>query len=72
MARACRRAGIPPFGPHRLRHALACDLLARGAALEEVAQLLRHGDLTTTAVYARAGLARLAELAQPCPQAAMP
>jgi site-specific recombinase XerD len=71
VSRACRRAGIPAFGPHRLRHALACDLLARGAALEEVAQLLRHGDLTTTAVYARADLARLAELAQPCPQGVM-
>ncbi len=72
VTRACRRAGIPASGPHRLRHALACDLLARGAALEEVAQLLRHSDLTTTALYARADLARLAELAQPCPQGAMP
>lgn len=72
VSRACCRAGIPAFGPHRLRHALACDLVARGAALEEVAQLLRHGDLTTTAVYARADLARLAELAQPCPQGVMP
>lgn len=72
VIRACRRAGVPAFWPHRLRHALACGLLARGAALEEVAQLLRHGDLTTTAVYARADVARLAELAQPCPQGAMP
>jgi integrase/recombinase XerD len=24
VSRACRRAGIPAFGPHRLRHALAC------------------------------------------------
>ena len=72
MTRACRKAGIPAFGPHRLRHALACGLLARGAALEEVAQLLRHGDLTTTAVYARTDLARLAGLAQPCPPGAMP
>ncbi len=72
VSRACRRAGIPVFGPHRLRHALACDLLARGAPLEEIAQLLRHGDLTTTAAYARADLARLVELAQPCPQRAMP
>jgi hypothetical protein len=46
VTRACRRAGIPASGPHRLRHALACDLLAHGAALEEVAQLLRHSDLT--------------------------
>jgi len=72
VARACRRAGVPVCGPHRLRHALACDLLARGAGLEEVAQLLRHSDLTTTAVYARADLARLAGLAQPCPQGATP
>ena len=72
VSRACRKAGVPAFGPHRLRHALACDLLARGAALEEVAQLLRHGDLTTTAVYARCDLSRLAGLAQPCPPGAMP
>ena len=26
VERACRRAGIEPFGPHRLRHAVACDL----------------------------------------------
>jgi integrase/recombinase XerD len=71
VVRACRRAGIPAFGPHRLRHALACDLLARGAGLEEIAQLLRHGDLTTTAGYARADIARLGELARPCPEGAM-
>jgi site-specific recombinase XerD len=67
VSRACRRAGIPAFGPHRLRHALACGLLAHGAALEEVAQLLRHDDLTTTALYARCDLARLAAVARPCP-----
>lgn len=67
VSRACRRAGIPAFGPHRLRHALACGLLAHGAALEEVAQLLRHDDLTTTALYARCDLTRLAALARPCP-----
>jgi integrase/recombinase XerD len=70
--RACRRAGIPVFGPHQLRHALACEVLAHGAALEEVAQLLRHSDLTTTALYARADLPRLAELARPCPQGETP
>jgi len=72
VSRACRRAGMAPFGPHRLRHALACELIDRGAGLEEVAQLLRHGDLTTTAVYARAGLARMSELAQPCPTGVTP
>jgi len=66
--RACRRAGIAAFGPHRLRHAVACALLADGASLEEIGQLLRHADQTTTAVYAKADLVRLSELAMPCPQ----
>jgi integrase len=36
VERACQRAGIEPFGPHRLRHAVACDLLAEGASLAEI------------------------------------
>ena len=31
VRQACQRAGIEPFGPHRLCHAIACDLLADGA-----------------------------------------
>jgi hypothetical protein len=50
VARGCQRAGIAAFGPHRLRHALACDLLRRGASLTEVGQLLRHSDERTAAV----------------------
>ena len=50
--RACQRAGIPVFGAHQLRHAVACDLLRRGASLAEVGQLLRHWDERTTAIYA--------------------
>jgi site-specific recombinase XerD len=68
--RACGRAGITPFGPHRLRHAVACALLAEGASLEEIGQLLRQRDQTTTAVYAKVDLARLSGLAMPCPQGA--
>jgi site-specific recombinase XerD len=65
--RACRRAGIPAFGPHRLRHAVACGLLAEGASLEEIGQLLRHSDQATTSQYAKVDLARLGGLAVPCP-----
>ena len=49
--RACGRAGLPKFGAHRLRHAVACDLLRNGASLAEVGQLLRHRDERTTAIY---------------------
>jgi site-specific recombinase XerD len=69
--RACRRAGIPAFGPHRLRHAVACDLLAAGASLEEIGQLLRHSEQATTSRYAKVDLARLQGLAVPCPIGAL-
>lgn len=65
--RACLRAGIAAFGPHRLRHAVACDLLAEGASLEEISQLLRHSEQATTSLYAKVDLARLGGLAVPCP-----
>jgi site-specific recombinase XerD len=67
---ACARAGVPRFGPHGMRHAAACDLLAAGASMEEIGQLLRHAQQRTTAIYARLDQARLAELAMPCPQGA--
>jgi integrase/recombinase XerD len=70
VGRACERAGVPSFGPHRIRHAVACDLLAVGASMEEIGQLLRHARQRTTAIYARVDQARLAELAMPCPQGA--
>ena len=68
VAQACARAGIPRFGSHRFRHALACELLARGAPLTEIGQLLRHASQDTTAIYAKVDLGRLAGLAMPCPE----
>jgi hypothetical protein len=35
VTRACVAAGMPYFGPHRIRHAVACDLLAADASMEE-------------------------------------
>jgi integrase/recombinase XerD len=70
VARACAAVGVPRFGPHRIRHAAACDLLAAGASMEEIGQLLRHAQQRTTAIYARLDQARLAELAMPCPRGA--
>jgi site-specific recombinase XerD len=67
VERACRRAGLPRVGPHRLRHALAAELLRRGAGLAAIGQVLRHQDLATTALYAKVDLAVLRQVAQPWP-----
>lgn len=69
LARACARAGVARFGPHRVRHAAACDLLQAGASMEEIGQLLRHAQQRTTAIYAKVDQQRLSPLARPCPQA---
>lgn len=67
--RACRRAGLPPVGGHRLRHALASEMLRRGSDLVEISQVLRHRDLATTSVYAKADRAALRAVARPWPGA---
>jgi len=67
VERACRRAGLPIVGPHRLRHALAGELLRQGAGLVAISQVLRHQDLATTALYAKVDLASLRQVAQQWP-----
>ncbi|TVZ00156.1 integrase [Trebonia kvetii] len=67
VERACLRAGLPRVGPHRLRHALAADMLRRGAGLTAIGQVLRHQDLGTTALYAKVDFTALRAVAQPWP-----
>lgn len=67
VERTCLRAGLPHVGPHRLRHALAGELLRQGADLVAISQILRHQDLATTALYAKVDLATLRKVAQPWP-----
>ncbi len=69
VERACRRAGLPPAGAHRLRHGLATEMLRRGATLIGISQVLRHSDLATTAIYAKVDAGRLREVARPWPGA---
>jgi site-specific recombinase XerD len=66
---ACRRAGLPMVGAHRLRHALASELMRQGASLQDVGQVLRHRDLATTAVYAKIDRDALRGVAAPWPGA---
>ena len=68
VRRACRRAGIPEIGSHRLRHTTACELVGAQVPLERIGQVLRHRSLQTTAIYARVDLDGLRRLAQPWPE----
>jgi site-specific recombinase XerD len=65
--RACLRAGVAPVGAHRLRHALARQMVAEGVVLTDISQVLRHRDLATTAIYAKVDLDSLRMVARPWP-----
>ena len=67
VRRAAVRAGMPPFGAHRLRHNAACAMIGAKVPLAGIAQALRHRSHVVTAVYARAGIDRLRPLARPWP-----
>ncbi len=64
---ACTHAGVPPVGPHRLRHTAATGMLRAGASMGEIAQVLRHRRIETTAIYAKVDYSALRALAQPWP-----
>lgn len=64
---ACDRAGVARVGAHRLRHSAATEMLRGGASLTEVAQVLRHVNLATTAIYAKVDFVSLRPLAPSWP-----
>jgi len=66
---ACKRGGIRPVGAHRLRHTLASDLLRAGTPLAQIAPVLRHASVATTAIYAKVDRDALRTLARPWPLA---
>lgn len=67
VRRACRRAGIPEVGSHRLRHTTACEMVQAGVPLVRIGQVLRHRSLQSTAIYARVDIEQLRRLAAPWP-----
>lgn len=66
---ACDRAGLDRVGAHRLRHTVATELLRAGVPLAQIAPILRHASVSTTAIYAKVDQEALRALARPWPLA---
>ncbi len=66
VAKYMRLAKLPmggkkKIGMHSLRHTLATTLLEQHASLQEIADILGHQDINSTAVYLKSSLALLRE-----------
>ncbi len=70
VRRACARIGIlpPRDGPHTLRHTLATRMLENGVPLTEVADVLGHETINTTAIYTKVNLDALGRVVMPWPE----
>ena len=70
IRQAFAQAGLPYTRSHLLRHSMANRLLAGGASLKEVADVLRHRSLNTTMIYAKLDSRKLSAVALPWPGSA--
>ncbi len=69
VRRAYHEAGLPASwtGTHRLRHTAAVRMVQARASIKQIADVLGHRCIDTTAVYAKVDLDTLQEVALPWP-----
>lgn len=69
VGRRFAKCGIRPqiVGAHLIRHSLATRMVRCGRPIKEVADLLGHRRIDTTAVYVKVAVPQLAEVALPFP-----
>jgi integrase/recombinase XerD len=52
-------------GAHLLRHSLATRMVNEGVHIKDIADILGHASIDTTAIYAKVDITGLAEVALP-------